>query len=78
MVDAQQVAERRADHPFLQPKKEVPVGDYVGLGARTLERHDTRALCPFNIAGQQLGSDDDLDLFPAMLRLARELEPAPS
>jgi DNA (cytosine-5)-methyltransferase 1 len=30
---------------------------------------------PFSIAGKQLGSDDERDLFPAMLELARLLEP---
>ncbi len=30
---------------------------------------------PFSIAGKQLGSDDERDLFPAILRLARELNP---
>jgi DNA (cytosine-5)-methyltransferase 1 len=30
---------------------------------------------PFSIAGQQLGREDDRDLFPEMIRLARELEP---
>lgn len=30
---------------------------------------------PFSIAGKQLGSDDERDLFPQMLRLAREARP---
>jgi DNA (cytosine-5)-methyltransferase 1 len=30
---------------------------------------------PFSIAGQQLGPDDERDLFPEMIRLADELEP---
>jgi DNA (cytosine-5)-methyltransferase 1 len=30
---------------------------------------------PFSIAGKQLGPDDERDLFPAILRLARQLEP---
>lgn len=30
---------------------------------------------PFSIAGQQLGSQDERDLFPEMIRLARELSP---
>lgn len=30
---------------------------------------------PFSIAGKQLGSDDERDLFPALLRLARLLKP---
>jgi DNA (cytosine-5)-methyltransferase 1 len=30
---------------------------------------------PFSIAGQQLGSEDERDLFPAMIRLAEEIEP---
>lgn len=30
---------------------------------------------PFSIAGQQLGKDDERDLFPEIIRLAEELEP---
>jgi len=30
---------------------------------------------PFSVAGKQLGRDDERDLFPEMLRLARELNP---
>lgn len=30
---------------------------------------------PFSIAGKQLGPDDERDLFPALLRLVRQLEP---
>ena len=30
---------------------------------------------PFSIAGKQLGADDDRDLFPAIIRLARTLRP---
>ena len=30
---------------------------------------------PFSIAGRQLGGDDERDLFPEMVRLARELRP---
>lgn len=30
---------------------------------------------PFSIAGQQLGSEDDRDLFPALLRIVAETEP---
>lgn len=30
---------------------------------------------PFSIAGKQLGSDDDRDMFPAMLRIVREVRP---
>ena len=30
---------------------------------------------PFSIAGQQLGRDDERDLFPEMIRLAEELDP---
>jgi len=30
---------------------------------------------PFSIAGKQLGADDDRDLFPAMLRIARDSRP---
>ena len=30
---------------------------------------------PFSIAGQQLGKEDERDLFPEMVRLARELKP---
>ncbi len=31
---------------------------------------------PFSIAGKQLGSDDERDLFPEALRLVREMDPA--
>ena len=31
---------------------------------------------PFSVAGKQLGADDERDLFPEALRLARECEPA--
>ena len=31
---------------------------------------------PFSIAGKQLGGDDERDLFPEMIRLAKEIEPA--
>ena len=31
---------------------------------------------PFSVAGQQLGADDDRDLFPALLRIVAEVEPA--
>lgn len=30
---------------------------------------------PFSIAGKQLGSDDDRDMFPSMLRIVREVQP---
>lgn len=30
---------------------------------------------PFSIAGKQLGADDDRDMFPAMLRLVRDVRP---
>lgn len=30
---------------------------------------------PFSVAGKQLGADDERDLFPEMVRLARELNP---
>jgi len=30
---------------------------------------------PFSIAGKQLGSNDDRDMFPSMLRIAREVRP---
>lgn len=30
---------------------------------------------PFSIAGKQLGSDDERDLFPAMLRISKEVQP---
>ena len=30
---------------------------------------------PFSVAGKQLGSDDERDLFPQMLRLVEEIEP---
>jgi DNA (cytosine-5)-methyltransferase 1 len=30
---------------------------------------------PFSIAGKQLGADDDRDMFPAMLRIAKEVRP---
>lgn len=30
---------------------------------------------PFSIAGKQLGADDDRDMFPAMLRIVREVQP---
>ena len=30
---------------------------------------------PFSIAGKQLGSEDDRDMFPSMLRIVREVQP---
>ncbi|MDR1796089.1 MAG: DNA cytosine methyltransferase [Clostridiales Family XIII bacterium] len=51
--------------------KEVSLGSYGGIDLLA-----GGVPCPpFSVAGKQLGGDDDRDLFPEMIRLARECSP---
>jgi DNA (cytosine-5)-methyltransferase 1 len=48
----------------------------LSLGVETTDLLAGGVPCPpFSVAGKQLGEDDDRDLFPEMIRLARELNP---
>lgn len=58
-------------NPIEADLREFPGKDYAGVDLLA-----GGVPCPpFSIAGQQLGQDDERDLFPAMLRLVEEIQP---
>lgn len=58
-----------ADIRTFNPARELR-GQHIGLLAAGIP-------CPpFSIAGKQLGADDERDLFPALLRLADQIQPS--
>jgi DNA (cytosine-5)-methyltransferase 1 len=63
-----------------RPQWDVIEGDVHQLDGRPYGGVDLLAggvpCPPFSVAGRQLGADDERDLFPEALRLARECEPA--
>lgn len=62
-----------------RPKWNVVEGDVHSFSAKTYDNVDLLAggvpCPPFSIAGKQLGANDERDLFPEALRLARECCP---
>lgn len=71
-------------HACATLRKNRPNWNVIEADIRKVESSDWRDIdllsgglpCPpFSIAGKQLGSDDDRDMFPHMLRLVREVRP---
>lgn len=64
---------------FNRPRWRVVEGDVRGYSPKPPIEIDLLAggvpCPPFSVAGKQLGSNDERDLFPEALRLARELQP---
>jgi DNA (cytosine-5)-methyltransferase 1 len=62
-----------------RPHRRVTEADVRHFGGRPYRGVDLLAggvpCPPFSVAGRQLGADDERDLFPQALRLARECEP---
>lgn len=74
--DAKACATLRTNRPFWDVR-EVDVRDLGGREFRGLDLFAGGVPCPpFSIAGKQLGTRDERDLFPEAMRLIRESKPA--
>lgn len=74
-VDEACVATLRANRPEWNPVQ-ADIRDLRGRDFRGIDLLAAGVPCPpFSIAGKQLGSDDERDLFPTTLRLVDEIKP---
>lgn len=74
-LDKHACATLRRNRPRLNVL-EVDIKEFDGAQFRGVDLIAAGVPCPpFSIAGHQLGSDDDRDLFPAALRIIREAQP---